>query len=195
MSAPAQRVRARGVPWLSGPCNECEELVSAALRPGAVACPSCAQEVRIEADTLRLERCPLCGCSRFYRQKDFPPVVGIALVAVGAVLVPFTYGISLVVMAAVDLLVYRLVPVMAVCYLCRAELRGVPVPERVLPFRHHMAEGYEKRRERAAGERTARRRAAPHRSGGARSGRAREAGEAGAAGNGEPDQSRVQPAD
>ena len=95
---------------------------------------------------VQFEECPICGCRRFFRQKAFPRVLGIGLVVIGALLVPFTYGVSLMVLALVDLLIYRAVPLMAVCYLCRAEFRGVPIPDRILPFRHHMAEGYERRR-------------------------------------------------
>ena len=42
----------------------------------------------------------------------------------GAVLVPFTYGLSLPVVFLIDLILYRRVADMAVCYLCRAEYRG-----------------------------------------------------------------------
>ena len=59
----------------------------------------------------------------------------------------WTYGLSLVAVFVIDLLIYRLVPEMVVCYLCRAELHGIEVPARVLPFRHHLAAGYEQRRE------------------------------------------------
>ena len=115
-------------------------------RQEALQCPSCGRRYPVGEAAVRLEQCPVCDCSRFFRQKAFPRAIGIGLVVVGAVLVPFTYGVSLMVLALVDLLIYRRVPLMAVCYLCRAEFRGVPVPERVLPFRHHMAEGFEKRR-------------------------------------------------
>ena len=110
-------------------------------------CPACRRRYRIGEVAARLEQCPICDCRRFFRQKAFPRALGIGLVMVGAILVPFTYGVSLMVLALVDLLIYRRVPLLAVCYLCRAEFRGVPVPARILPFRHHMAEGFEKRRE------------------------------------------------
>ena len=112
----------------------------------ALECPSCRRRYPIDAAAQRLEQCPICNFSRFFRQKAFPRALGIGLVVIGAIFVPFTYGVSLMVLALVDLIIYRRVPVMAVCYLCRAEFRGVPLPDRILPFRHHMAEGYEKRR-------------------------------------------------
>ena len=127
-------------------CDGCGTPLAATGHAAELACGTCGR--RYDVAAAAFEECPICGCRRFFRQKAFPRVLGIGLVVVGAVLVPFTYGISLMVLALVDLLIYRGVPMMAVCYLCRAEFRGVPVPARILPFRHHMAEGYEKRRER-----------------------------------------------
>lgn len=94
-----------------------------------------------------LRQCAVCSSTRLYRQRAFNRFLGLVVVAVGAVLVPFTYGISLPVVFLIDLILYRRVPEMAVCYLCRAEYRGIEVPKRILPFRHHLAAGYEKRRE------------------------------------------------
>ena len=128
-------------------CDGCGEPLAAGGQAGELACGTCRRSYDVTA-AADFEKCPICGCRRFFRQKAFPRVLGIGLVVVGAILVPFTYGISLMVLALVDLLIYRGVPMMAVCYLCRAEFRGVPVPDRILPFRHHMAEGYEKRRDR-----------------------------------------------
>ena len=128
-------------------CDACDAALAGGAEPGVLECPSCRRRYPLGEAAARLEQCPICDCRRFFRQKAFPKVLGIGLVVVGAILVPFTYGVSLMVLALVDLLIYRGVPLMAVCYLCRAEFRGVPVPDRILPFRHHMAEGFEKRRE------------------------------------------------
>ena len=132
-------------------CDGCGAPLFAAGN-GELACDTCRRRYAVAA-AADFEECPICGCRRFFRQKAFPRVLGIGLVVAGAILVPFTYGISLMVLALVDLLIYRGVPLMAVCYLCRAEFRGVPVPARMLPFRHHMAEGYEKRRDRRTRQR------------------------------------------
>ena len=128
-------------------CDGCGAPLAATGRAAELVCGACERRYDM-ASAAAFEECPICGCRRFFRQKAFPRVLGIGLVVVGAILVPFTYGVSLMVLALVDLLIYRGVPLMAVCYLCRAEFRGVPVPARILPFRHHMAEGYEKRRDR-----------------------------------------------
>ena len=130
-----------------GQCDGCDTPLAGSVQQGTLACPSCRRQYAIDEAAQRLEQCPFCDCRRFFRQKAFPRALGIGLVVIGAALVPFTYGVSLMVLALVDLLIYRRVPLMAVCYLCRAEFRGVPIPNRILPFRHHMAEGYEKRRQ------------------------------------------------
>jgi hypothetical protein len=138
---------------LIGGCDNCGAAVSAPLPSGrgatpVVVCPTCRRTWEFAGEAQRLERCCVCGCSRLYRQKAFPRRLGIALVVAGAIASVWTYGLTLVAVFAVDLLIYRFVPEMAVCYLCRAELHGVAVPSRVLPFRHHLAAGYEARRER-----------------------------------------------
>ena len=134
-------------------CDSCDAALAGGPEREGLECPSCRRRYPVGAAAAHLEQCPICDCRRFFRQKAFPKVLGIGLVVVGAVLVPFTYGVSLMVLALLDLLIYRSVPLMAVCYLCRAEFRGVPLPARILPFRHHMAEGYEKRREERRGRR------------------------------------------
>ena len=135
------------MPRVRAECDACGAPLTAAGHGGELVCGACRRHYDVTA-AADFEECPICGCRRFFRQKAFPRVLGIGLVVAGAILVPFTYGVSLMVLALVDLLIYRAVPMMAVCYLCRAEFRGVPVPDRILPFRHHMAEGYEKRRDR-----------------------------------------------
>jgi hypothetical protein len=96
----------------------------------------------------QLRQCAVCSSTRLYRQRDFNRFLGLFLVGVGAILVPFTYGISLPVVFLIDLILYRCVGELAVCYLCRTEYRGIKMPKHILPFRHHLAAGYEKRRER-----------------------------------------------
>ena len=62
----------------------------------------------------------------------------------GALLVPITYGLSLVVVLLVDLILYRRVAELIVCYKCGAEFRGFgPIPEIVELFNHHIGELYE----------------------------------------------------
>lgn len=152
--------RSGGALALSWTCTACGAANRSRPAVGGVACDRCGKAVAVEEPHRQLRRCAVCASTRLYRQRDFNRFLGLAVVVAGAALVPFTYGISLPVVFVIDLILYRRVAEMAVCYLCRAEYRGIEVPARILPFRHHLAAGYEKRRERwleQAGRRSERR--------------------------------------
>jgi hypothetical protein len=89
-----------------------------------LACPKCgvARPVAAQGWTDqgggRVEVCPLCGCKHLYRQRDVHRAWGCALVALGAVLVPWTYGLSLVALGLVDVYLHRRLPDAVVCYRC-----------------------------------------------------------------------------
>jgi hypothetical protein len=106
-------------------CRACGLPFRAAL-PAAgesLSCPSCevGREVgdgwSAEAPT-RVEACPLCGCRHLYRQRDVNRALGCGVVALGAALVPWTFGLSLLACALVDLWLYRRLPFAVVCYRC-----------------------------------------------------------------------------
>lgn len=71
-----------------------------------------------------VEVCIACGSKRLYTQKDFNRKLGLAIVLVGAVLSPWTYGLSLVACMAIDYGLYWFVPEITVCYGCDAIHRG-----------------------------------------------------------------------
>lgn len=68
--------------------------------------------------------CVVCGYDRLYTQKDFNRKVGLAVVVVGAVLSPWTYGLSLLACMGLDYGLYRFVPEITVCYGCHTIHRG-----------------------------------------------------------------------
>jgi hypothetical protein len=74
----------------------------------------------------RLERCPICQGYEFYRQRDFNRRLGVALVILGVILAWPTRGLSLLVVALVDLGLYALLPRITICYRCDAIFRGLP---------------------------------------------------------------------
>jgi len=51
-------------------------------------------------------KCPHCKCEHFYRQKDFNRAIGCLVILIGAVFVPLTYGLSLVIVAIADWILY-----------------------------------------------------------------------------------------
>ena len=137
-------------------CEDCgHRMIATVEGETGFVCPSCKRLYPVTEAHQNLQRCPVCDCTRFYAQKDFNQAVGCTIMLAGAALVPLTYGISLPVVFGIDWLLHRRVPDMAVCYVCRSEYRGFPMGDRMQGFRHHMAEGFEKRREERRQRRTA----------------------------------------
>ncbi len=92
------------------------------------ACERCdnANPVVAPAAESVIERCAACGHDQLYFQKDFNRTTGIALVVVGSIFVPWTYGLSLLGVTILDYVVWRLVKNVIVCYRCQAVHRGYP---------------------------------------------------------------------
>ncbi|HEY2739780.1 MAG TPA: hypothetical protein VGK45_15335 [Thermoanaerobaculia bacterium] len=104
-------------------CRSCGLPFPAVLTPGTpeLACPNCGASRPVAAtgwSETSVEVCPLCGCRHLYRQRDFNRALGCALVAAGAVLVPWTFGLSLPAFGLVDLWLYRRLKDAPVCYRC-----------------------------------------------------------------------------
>jgi len=102
-------------------------------------CTSCEQNLfEFPTDNLIkseiLDQCPVCGTEHLYRQRDFNRKLGIALVVVGAILAPFTYGVSLIVLALVDWIIYRSVGEIGCCYQCGAVFRKLSRVDQLKPF-------------------------------------------------------------
>lgn len=116
-------------------CTGCEVRLGADL-PGEIPCPDCAATHRIvfpEPGT-PVEACGACSERELYVQKDFNRTTGIALVAVGAVFVPWTWGLSLLAVTILDFFLYRILGDVTVCYACRAVHRGFPRNPAHAPF-------------------------------------------------------------
>ena len=71
-----------------------------------------------------LEACLCCGYERLFAQKDFNRKLGLGVVLIGAVLSPWTYGLSLLACMGLDYGLYHFVPEITVCYGCDAIHRG-----------------------------------------------------------------------
>jgi len=115
-------------------CRDCGLPFRAALRPemGELPCPNCGR-ARPVAPTgwseSSVDVCPLCGCRHLYPQRDFNRALGCTLVAIGAALVPWTFGLSLLAFGLVDLWLYRRLEEVVVCYRCDTVYRDArPLP-------------------------------------------------------------------
>ena len=107
-------------------CRECGLPFPAVLSPDTaeLACPGCgtvralSREGWTGGGEAHVEACPLCGCRHLYRQRDVNRALGCAVVAVGAALVPWTFGLSLIACGLIDLWMYRRLKEAVVCYKC-----------------------------------------------------------------------------
>ena len=113
-SANRPGIASTGIDRTGAVCRRCGRPLPIAL-PGAVT-----------TSPAPVTRCAVCGDDKLYVQRDFDQRVGCAIVAAGAALVPWTWGLSLGVCALVDYLLYRRLPPLTVCYVCRARYRGFP---------------------------------------------------------------------
>ena len=124
-------------------CPDCGLPFPAEIHPGCapVTCPGCQATREVakegwseEPEPPRVETCPLCECRHLYRQRDVNRAWGCALVLLGAVFVPWTYGLSLVAMGLVDFFVYRRLVDAVVCYKCATVYRDAVPLDRQTAF-------------------------------------------------------------
>ncbi|MEO1980759.1 MAG: hypothetical protein ABGZ24_09595, partial [Fuerstiella sp.] len=95
-------------------------------------------------------RCRVCGCDDLWRQKDFPPALGLACAGAGVVLSSIFWaryepiwaiGV-LMAFGVVDLLLYTFMDDMLVCYRCRARHRRTALDEGHVAFNLELSERY-----------------------------------------------------
>ena len=79
-----------------------------------------------------------------YVKKNFNQALGCLIIIIGAVFVPFTYGLSLLFLALVDFVIYKKISNCPQCYKCKLEFKNAKYRGNFMPFDHHIAEIYEK---------------------------------------------------
>lgn len=148
-------------------CPGCDAALpfAAADPPARIRCGRCQREQAIAvSEALRadrgVDRCPVCEGGDFYRRRDFDPKLGLMFVISGAVISAVFYWFDLDLIAysilagavLIDLLVYRRLTDVTVCYRCHAEFRGA-YPRTAPPFDLHTADLLEPEWERKVGRR------------------------------------------
>ena len=117
-------------------CKNCDARLTRVPGEPAHPCEQCgaANDVVAPPADAIIERCAACGHDQLYFQKDFNRTTGIALVVVGSIFVPWTYGLSLLGVTILDYVVWRLVKNVIVCYRCQAVHRGYAQNPAINPF-------------------------------------------------------------
>ena len=113
-----------GVSYL---CRGCEwRLTAESGISSPVPCPNCETDNGVVAPdaTETIRRCAVCHHEEMFIQKDFNRTTGIVLVVIGAIFVPWTWGLSLLAVTILDFIVYYLVGEVIVCYQCQSVHRG-----------------------------------------------------------------------
>jgi hypothetical protein len=148
-------------------CPGCDAAlpIDASQAPGGVRCGRCGREMPLHvSDAVRGDRavdgCPLCVGTDFYVRKDFDPTLGLIVVIIGALISAAFYwaGFDLIAYgilagaALLDLIIYRRLSDVTVCYRCHAEFRG-QYDRTAGPFDLHTADLLEPQWERKIGRR------------------------------------------
>jgi hypothetical protein len=122
-------------------CPGCGVPVEGALEAATESrtCGKCGRETPLPgagavASQGKVPACVVCGSEDLYSQRDFNRKLGLALVAVGLGLGPFTSWISVGVAVLADAVLYLLVPTVTICYACNAQYRGLAKEASPGPF-------------------------------------------------------------
>jgi hypothetical protein len=119
--------------------------------PGKGTCAKCGAEAALPAPP-GAPRCLACGCEELYRHRDFNQILGLGLVALGAILWLVLGSFwPMVAAAAIDLLLYVTLPDVLICYRCKAHHRGFPWTDAVKRFDLERHEHYRFQKARAEG--------------------------------------------
>ena len=131
---------------LSKKCDSCNNVYNSKVSSKTIKCDKCKKEhFFFNSKNLIFERCSFCNCKEFYKRKDFNQKLGCLFVLIGSLLLPFTYGISLVFVLIIDMIFYKYVDEVIVCYKCKMEFRGFKkISKSIKLFDHHTAELYDK---------------------------------------------------
>ena len=148
-------------------CHECGSALPVIPSPNPIQieCGRCRESFILKfsdgvLDDRLVERCPVCQGGDFYLRKDFDPKVGVTIVVLGALISAgfYYFGLDLVAYSIlagatlVDLVIYRRLSDLTVCYRCFAEFRG-DYERTAGPFELHTADLLEPEYERKIGKR------------------------------------------
>ena len=126
-------------------CRQYQKLIF--LKQPTLICSNCSKvwgQVNNPEDIF--DQCPICQCRQFYVGKTFNQFYGCVLLIAAILLVPVTYGLSIVVLALLDWLLFKRIPSAINCYRCGTEFQNFETEKRFKPFMHHIGLKYDKYR-------------------------------------------------
>lgn len=122
-------------------CGSGIHVIPSATAIGAK-CDVCQHEMPVTFNTDheagKLCECPVCSRKDFYQQKDFNRKIGVTLFVIAAILSIWTYGLSFVALWLVDLVLFKKLGTIAICYKCQTIFRKVTNIEEIRAFDHEM---------------------------------------------------------
>ncbi len=134
-------------------CPECENgiFLYEMPKPGLVPCTRCSKGREATGNGAfdekgALIQCGLCGCTEFYRQKDFNTKLGmwiVVLIVVTALVFNQWLFQILVGGAIIDGILYFALGDITICYNCRGIYRGLPISPKVEGFDLKIHDQYE----------------------------------------------------
>jgi uncharacterized protein (DUF983 family) len=166
-TVPAEAVSGEKGTEVTARCPECDAGLpfDAAEVPPAIKCGGCGHAIRLKvSEALKrdtaVDVCPECEGEDFYSRKDFNPQMGLAFVITGAVISGIFYFFNMDIVAysvlavavLVDLMVFRRLGEVTICYRCHSEFRGA-YPKVAPPFDLHTADVLEPEWQRTLGKR------------------------------------------
>lgn len=125
-------------------CNNCGSAIDVhpTLDAQKAECGVCKHQadVTFNQDHMQgiLKDCPCCGRKDFYSQKDFNRKLGVILFVIAAILSIWTYGISFIVLYLFDLILFKKLGLIAICYKCQTIFRKVENIKDIPGFNHEM---------------------------------------------------------
>ncbi|MDC1174612.1 hypothetical protein OAT67_04435 [Bacteriovoracaceae bacterium] len=125
-------------------CPECGSgiHVTPSLEANIANCDICEHKLPVKFNedhvNSNIKDCPCCERKDFYQQKDFNRKLGVLLFVIAAILSIWTYGISFIVLYIFDLVLYKLLGNVVVCYKCNTLFRNVNNISEIPPFDHEM---------------------------------------------------------
>ncbi|NIR50820.1 hypothetical protein GWO43_19645 [candidate division KSB1 bacterium] len=128
-------------------CPKCEKDNLAELSSESeqtIICEHCSHSISARLSTSmqqggKVDRCVICDKIRFYVQKDFNPRLGLLIFALGVIFSYHTYFLSLIIATLIDVILYKVLKTVTICYNCRAVYRGFEEDPTHRGFDHNLA--------------------------------------------------------